>query len=99
MGAQAIDWKIQMSLFLIPVIIYGILLFGQKFPQSEAASAGTTIGEMVGTVFAPLMLFLLLLHAMVGYVELGTDSWIANITGSIMASGAKGMALFVSPRE
>ncbi len=92
---QAVDWKIQMSLFLIPVIIYGGMLFGQKFPQSEAASAGTTLGEMIGTVFAPLMLFLLVIHAMVGYVELGTDSWIAKITGSIMESEAKGMALFV----
>lgn len=33
---------------------------------------------------SPLLLFLLLIHAMVGYVELGTDSWIARITGSIL---------------
>lgn len=93
--APPVDWKIQMSLFLVPVIAYGVMLFGQKFPKSEAASAGTTLGEMIGTVFAPLMLFLLLIHAMVGYVELGTDSWIAKITGAIMGSNAKGLALFV----
>lgn len=91
----AIDWKIQMSLFLIPVVIYGVMLMGQKFPKSEAAAAGATIGEMIGTLFAPLLLLLLIIHAMVGYVELGTDSWIAKITGSIMASPAKGLALFV----
>lgn len=91
----AVDWKIQMSLFLIPVVIYGVMLMGQKFPKSEAAAAGATIGEMIGTLFAPLMLLLLIIHAMVGYVELGTDSWIAKITGSIMASPAKGLALFV----
>ena len=34
----------------------------------------------------PLMLVLLLIHALVGYVELGTNSWIAKITGSIMES-------------
>ena len=84
-----------MSLFLIPVILYGALLFGQRFPKSEAASAGVTLGEMVRTVFAPLMLILLVLHAMVGYVELGTDSWISKITGSIMASPQKGLMLFV----
>ena len=32
---------------------------------------------------------------MVGYVELGTDSWISNITGNIMASPQKGLLLFV----
>lgn len=90
-----VDWKIQMSLFIVPVVFYGVLLFGQKFPKSEAASAGTTLGEMVSTLFAPLMIFLLVIHAMVGYVELGTDSWIAKITGAIMASPARGLGLFV----
>jgi hypothetical protein len=32
---------------------------------------------------------------LVGYVELGTDSWIGKITGSIMASPANGLLLFV----
>ena len=92
---NAVDWKIQMSLFLIPVVIYGVMLLGQRFPKSEAAAAGATLSEMVGTLFAPLMIILLVIHAMVGYVELGTDSWIAKITGSIMASPAKGLGLFV----
>ena len=94
-AVAAVDWKIQMSLFLVPVIAYGIMLLGQKFPKSEAASAGVTLGEMIGTVFAPLMVVLLIIHALVGYVELGTDSWISKITGSIMESPAAGLKLFV----
>jgi MFS family permease len=97
-GAAAVaptDWKIQMSLFLVPVIIYGVMLLGQKFPKSEAESAGVTLGQMIGTVVAPLMLVLLVAQALVGYVELGTDSWISKITGSIMASPAAGLKLFV----
>lgn len=90
----AVDWKIQMSLFLIPVVLYGGMLMGQKFPKSEAADAGVTLGEMIGTLFAPLMIFLLVIHAMVGFVELGTDSWIAKITGAIMADPQKGLMLF-----
>ncbi len=93
--APAVDWKIQMSLFLVPVVVYGLLLLGQKFPQSEAASAGLSPGQMVGSVLTPLFIVLLLIHALVGYVELGTDSWIAKITGSIMASPQKGLMLFV----
>lgn len=93
--APPVDWKIQMSLFLVPVVLYGIMLLGQKFPKSEAASAGVSMGEMIGTLFAPLMIMLLIIHAMVGYVELGTDSWIAKITGSIMGNPAYGLALFV----
>ncbi len=90
----AVDWKIQMSLFLLPVIAYGIMLLGQKFPKSDASAAGITLKQMIGTVFAPLMIILLIVHAMVGYVELGTDSWIGKITGAIMASPTKGLMLF-----
>ena len=93
--AHAVDWKIQMSLFLVPVIIYGAMLIGQRFPKSEAADAGVSMGKMIATVFAPLMLVLLFIHALVGYVELGTDSWIAKITGTIMGSPMSGLMLFV----
>ncbi len=93
--SPAVDWKIQMTLFLVPVIVYGILLLGQRFPQSEAASAGVSTAQMITSVLAPLFLVLLLIQAMVGYVELGTDSWIAKITSAIMASPQKGLMLFV----
>src|SRR6185369_7145127 len=54
-----------------------------------------TAGQMLKYCLTPLMLVLLILHALVGYVELGTDSWISKITGSIMASPQKGLMLFV----
>ena len=41
------------------------------------------------------MLVLIIAQALVGYVELGTDSWISKITGAIMASPAAGLKLFV----
>ena len=93
--AAAVDWKIQMSLFLVPVVAYGGMLFGQKFPESEVSSAGISIGDMIASVMAPLFFLLLVAHALVGYVELGTDSWISKITGSIMADPQKGLMLFV----
>src|SRR5437764_917102 len=52
----------------------------------------------VGTGFTPghwLFAVLLLLHACVGYVELGTDSWIQNITGTILSDPMKGQMVFV----
>lgn len=136
-----VRWEVQMGMFLIPTVAYGVMLLGQKFPQSEASQRGVAYSEMLkqvgvlgaaiicallGMFFAqdlglppligwgialallvvfgfvtnwtlgPVMLaFLLLIHALVGYVELGTDSWIANITGNIMASPQKGLLLFV----
>ncbi|RLS56127.1 MAG: MFS transporter, partial [Planctomycetota bacterium] len=80
-GVKAVDWQIQMSIFMIPVVLYGVMVFGQRFPKSEASEAGVGYGEMFSQLFAPLMIVLLVLHALVGYVELGTDSWISKITG------------------
>ncbi len=94
-GARAVSWQIQISLFMAPVIFYGVLVLGQSFPRSEASQAGVSYSEMFSQIFAPLMLVLLLIHALVGYVELGTDSWIGEITGAIMASKQKGLLLFV----
>jgi MFS family permease len=143
-GAEPVSWKIQMSLFLIPVVIYGVMLLGQKFPKSEAREHGVKytdmlkelgffgamilcfllsiwfndmavglglpdyVGWILGTIlliafgaatkFSPgyfLMILLLLIHSMQGYTELGTDSWVSKITGAILASGQKGLLLFV----
>lgn len=40
-------WQLQMGLVLIPTILYGILLFGQKFPEQERVSAGVTYLDML----------------------------------------------------
>jgi MFS family permease len=90
-----IHWIIAMTLFLVPVMIYGLMMIGQHLPRSEASEAGVSFGTMLAEFAAPLLLLLLLIHAMVGYVELGTDSWIQKITGTITASAGTGILLFI----
>ncbi|HWY85161.1 MAG TPA: MFS transporter [Gemmataceae bacterium] len=90
-----VPWIIQMSMFLVPVFVYGIMMLGQHFPKSEASQAGISYGTMLLEFLSPILLLLLLIHALVGYVELGTDSWISKITGSIMEDPRKGLLLFV----
>lgn len=82
-----------MALFLVPVVIYGVMILGVRFPISEARAAGVAYGQMLRELASPILLFLLLLHAGIGYVELGTDSWITNITNSILTG--QGFLLFV----
>ena len=140
-ATKPVSWQIQISLFLVPVVFYGLMMLGQRFPKSEASRSGVSFRDMLGELglagaaviccllalffksdlglsplvsagiaaallvafgaatgfrFGHLLLaFLLLVHAMVGYVELGTDSWISKITGAIMASPANGLLLFV----
>ena len=90
-----VAWQIQMSLFLLPTLLYGAMMVGQPFPVSEAKASGANLGDMLAQFAAPVLLFLLVIHAMVGYVELGTDSWISKITGAILADPGKGLLLFI----
>ncbi|MBI1904606.1 MAG: MFS transporter [Planctomycetia bacterium] len=90
-----LPWEVALATYLIPTVIYGGMCFGQKFPISEARAHGVSVGTMLKEFTSPILLFLLLLHACVGYVELGTDSWIANITGSILSDPKKGLYLFI----
>ncbi len=149
------SWKIQLGLFLIPTVIYGLMFLGQKMPRSEASEKGLSLGEMfkdigllggavacflvvvfIHDALAPnlnlltgsefftgssfiwvailiggglwaligaitkgsighwLIFVLFVTHALVGAVELGTDSWIQNITGNILTP-TQGKILFV----
>ncbi|MCA9248565.1 MAG: MFS transporter [Planctomycetales bacterium] len=86
-------WEIPMALFLIPTVLYGVIVFKEYIPPSEAGAAGVGFGTMLKEFAAPMLLFLLFLHACVGYVELGTDSWISKITESLLTG--QGLILFV----
>ena len=90
-----IPWEVPMAIFLIPTLIYGVMILPRTFPHSEAKAAGIPFATMLLEFASPILLFLFLLHAMVGYVELGTDSWISNITGFILKNPSYGTMLFI----
>lgn len=93
--AGRLPWQILMATFLVPVAIYGFIVLTEKFPQTAAQSGEISYGTMLKRLIGPFFLILLLAHACVGYVELGTDSWINRITGSILASESLGTSLFI----
>jgi MFS family permease len=58
------SWQLQLSLYLIPVVGYGLMFFGQHMPKSEAAVKGLKLGEMfkdVGMLGAVIVCYLLAL--------------------------------------
>ena len=57
-----VGWKLQLGLFLVPTVLYGIAFFGQSFPKSEASAKGLSVGEMlqeVGILGAVVACFLI----------------------------------------
>ncbi|HVJ47201.1 MAG TPA: MFS transporter [Luteolibacter sp.] len=56
------NWKIQLALYLVPTVLYGLMFLGQKFPKSEAALKGASFVQMlkpVGVLGAAVACFLL----------------------------------------
>ena len=57
-----VNWKVQLALYLVPTVLYGIMFMGQKFPKSQAAEKGSSFSEMfkaVGLLGAAVACFLL----------------------------------------
>jgi MFS family permease len=86
--------------FLLALFFGDIL---KNFIPEQAAVAGYAIGgalllgvaAMTRFSIGSLLLFILFItHALVGAVELGTDSWIQNITGNLFTS-EQGKWLFI----
>ncbi|MEE2777074.1 MAG: MFS transporter [Acidobacteriota bacterium] len=88
-----VRWEIVLALYLVPTLIYLVMMLKEKFPESEAAAAGVSFGEMLKEFAAPVLMLLLVLHVCIGYVELGTDSWIVNIMDTVL--GGKGLFILL----
>ena len=77
-------WKEQLSLYLIPTVMYGWMFFGQKFPKSEASEKGLGLGEMfrdVGVLGALVVAYLLVLFFS---TNLGMDKASAWMLGVLL---------------
>ena len=57
-----VHWKVQLALYLVPTVIYGLMFLGQHMPKSEASQKGANLGEMlkdVGLIGAAVACYLL----------------------------------------
>lgn len=106
-GASFVDMFRSVGVLGAAVACYLLALFFgdilKNFVPDQAATLGYAIGGALLLAVAfmtkfsvgSIMLFILFLtHALVGAVELGTDSWIQNITGNLFTS-EQGKALFI----
>lgn len=95
-GALSFKWQIQMSLFIIPVIGYGAFsLFGPNSTHRQHLDFKPRQARLLRRSFSISVLAALLgLQAMQGFVEFGTNTWLSNIAGQLLASPREGLLLF-----
>ncbi len=78
-----IPWQYSLSAFSIFVAWYGILALPQKFPKTVLATH-KNFGRTFACFLSLPFLLLIVIHAMVGYMELGMDSWIPKLMENVL---------------
>lgn len=85
-----IDWRWKVGLLLIPTVIYGVMLFGQKFPISERVAAGVSYRDMLRELGAigALIIVALMVRQLATDFHFSTNFQIVLIAGIVIAYGA-----------
>ncbi len=84
------DWRWKVGLLLIPTAIYGIMLFGQKFPISERVAAGVSYRDMLKELGAlgVLIIGALMIRELGTVFGFGLTAQLAILAAVVLAYGA-----------
>ena len=77
MTGMDMGWQLQIALMIIPTLIYGAMIFGQEFPESEHMETSTATN--LKNLISPLFLFMIVCMTLTATTELGTQQWIERI--------------------
>ncbi len=79
MDKMAWDWPILVGTLIIPLVIYGVLMFGQKFPKTERVEMGVSYGDMWKAILKPVFLIMLFAMLLSAATELTTGQRISSL--------------------
>jgi fucose permease len=87
-----LNWRILISLLFIPAVIYGIMFFKLKFPQTERVTSGVSTARMFSSCISPLFLIMLACMFLTAATELGTNQWLGAL---LQGAGVSGILVLV----
>lgn len=79
MDVVGLSWQVMVGTLFIPLIIYGALFFGQKFPVTERIQLGISNRKMFSSIGKPLFLFMVFCMFLTAASELGTTQRIESL--------------------
>ena len=79
MGNIGLSWQIQIAIMIVPTLIYGYLILGQKFPKAE--NIESDINKNIKSMVTPLFVFMLICMGLTATTELGTGQFIERLLG------------------
>jgi MFS family permease len=73
------SWPILVGTLVIPLVVYGVMMWGQKFPKTERVEMGISYGGMWKAIFKPLFLIMLFCMLLSAATELTTGQRINSL--------------------
>jgi len=68
---------------LVPIVIYGFIVFTSYFPQTERVTSGVSYKQMLKACVSPLFIFMVACMLLTASTELGTTQWINLLLGNL----------------
>lgn len=78
-----IPWAMAMSFFVVFVLAYAVLALPEKFPETVGESS-SDFGVLFSCFASAPFILLLVLHGLIGYMELGVDSWMTKLMENLL---------------
>ncbi|MFS4454790.1 MFS transporter [Maribacter sp. 2304DJ31-5] len=79
MDVMGLGWQLYVAVLFVPLIVYALLFFGQKFPVTERVQMGISTGKMLSSLGKPLFIFMVLCMFLTAASELGTTQRIESL--------------------
>ncbi|WP_248724148.1 sugar MFS transporter [Seonamhaeicola sp. ML3] len=79
MDVLGLSWQVMVGTLFIPLVIYGVLFWGQKIPVTERVQMGISNKKMFSSVLKPLFLFMVACMFLTAASELGTTQRIESL--------------------
>ncbi len=87
-SSAGLGWQIRWALVLLPILAYGVLLIGQKFPPTERVAANVSNVDMFRECMRPSFIALLVAMLFTASLELGPGQWVdAMLTQTVGFQG------------
>jgi MFS family permease len=76
LSQAGVDWKIKLAIILIPAAVVVIMCIGMKFPPTERAASGISMGHMFKEILKPMFLVLFCSMFLTAASELAPGQWV-----------------------
>jgi MFS family permease len=76
LSQSGVGWQVKLAAVLIPAVLVVILCLGMKFPPTERAASGVSMGEMFRQLLKPMFLVLFCSMFLTAASELAPGQWV-----------------------